>query len=328
MPPFRAVAGGMALRPARPWLVWVALWTVYIVWGSTYLAIRVTVETIPPLLSGGVRFFIAGAIMFLFLTWRRSWAEMRVSGRELLSSLLVGGLLVVGGNGLVSIAEIDVPSGLAALIIASVPLWVALFRTLTRDRVAAGTVAGLALGFAGVAMLVIPGDRPGDAPLFGVLLLVGAAALWSSGSFLSTKLSLPADPFTSTAYQMLLGSALSLVIGIARGEASDFHVDEFSTSSIVGLSYLIVFGSWAAFTAYVWLLQHAPISKVATYAYVNPVIAIFLGWWLVGEEITGIMLVGATVILASVAYIVSHESTAVGARTRRLKRLVGAREEA
>jgi drug/metabolite transporter (DMT)-like permease len=273
-------------------MVWLALWTVYIVWGSTYLAIRVTVETLPPLLTAGVRFLIAGAIMYAVLAARRGLDAMRISGRQLLSCALIGAALLLGGNGLVVLAERDVASSLAALIIASVPLWVVLFRWGTGDRVSLGTLISVVVGFAGV----------------GFLLLIAAAVCWATGSFLSTRLTLPSDPLTSTTIQMLCGGAWLVSGGIAMGELGEIDVDGFSGASIAAFLYLIVFGSLFAFTAYVWLLQNAPISKVATYAYVNPVIALLLGWVILSEEITATMLIGAAVIVASVAFIVKREA--------------------
>ena len=290
--------------------MWLALWTVYIVWGSTYLAIRITVETLPPLLTAGVRFFSAGLIVYGVLLWRRGRASVRVSRTELRSAAVVGAALVLGGNGMVVLAERDVPSSLAALVIASVPLWVVLFRTVTGDRVAGGTLAGVAAGFAGVAILVLPGNRPQGVEFFGLFLLIVAAASWAGGSFVSTRLRLPKDPFLSTAMQMMIGGVWLALTGLAMGEGADIDVAGFSTSSIRAFVYLVVAGSLVAFTAYVWLLQNAPISKVATYAYVNPVIALFLGWIILSEQITTSMLGGAGLIVASVAFIVSREATA------------------
>jgi drug/metabolite transporter (DMT)-like permease len=302
-------------------MVWLALWTVYIVWGSTYLAIRVTVETLPPLLTAGVRFLIAGAIMYAVLAARRGLEAMRISGRQLLSCALIGAALLLGGNGLVVLAERDVASSLAALIIASVPLWVVLFRWATGDRVSLGTLGSVVVGFAGVAILVLPkGSAEGN--MFGFLLLIAAAVCWATGSFLSTRLSLPSDPLTSTTIQMLCGGAWLLFGGIAMGELGEIDVDGFSGASIAAFLYLIVFGSLFAFTAYVWLLQNAPISKVATYAYVNPVIALLLGWVILSEEITATMLIGAAVIVASVAFIVKREA---GARSAPKSRSEGVR---
>jgi drug/metabolite transporter (DMT)-like permease len=298
-------------QSAPSWLVWAALWTVYIVWGSTYLAIRVTVETMPPLLAASARFFAAGGLMAVFLIVRKGRGALRVSKSELAGAGLVGTLLLLGGNGIVMIAEQDVPSGLASLLIASTPLWVVLLRYIAKERVSAGTLVGVAAGFIGVALLVLPGDKPEGAPLLGMLFIIVAAFLWGTGSFLSKRVPMPKDPFVSTSLQMLLGGLSLAVTGLILGEGSGIHFETFSGRSIIALSYLVVFGSLVAFTAYVWVLQHAPISKVATYAFVNPVIAIFLGWIVLNEEVTHWILAGAGVIVASVAFIVRKESSPV-----------------
>ena len=294
-------------RNAHSQLVeWGALWTVYLVWGSTYLAIRVVVETLPPLLSAGVRFLTAGLIMYGWLALRGGRARVRVTWREVGASALIGTALLLGGNGLVSIAELTVPSGLAALIIASVPLWVIVLRALFGDRASGGTLAGVVVGFVGVGLLVGSGSGNGGS-VWGVFLLVLASVSWAAGSFFSSKLPLPQDPFVSTSVQMLTGGAALVLSSVFRGELVGLDVSSFSAASLLGLGYLIVFGSLAAFTAYTWLLHNAPISKVSTYAYVNPVVAVFLGWLILSEVITPMMLVGAAVIVASVAFIVRHE---------------------
>ncbi|HYP47851.1 MAG TPA: EamA family transporter [Thermoleophilaceae bacterium] len=292
----------------REWLLWAALGTVYVVWGSTYLAIRVMVETMPPLLSAGVRFAAAGAIFYAVLRVRGGAQRVRVTRRELAGAALIGTLLCFGGNGLVTIAEQDVPSGLAALIIGSVPLWVVLLRSGHRERVPSATLVGVAVGFAGLAVLVLPGDRPEDAPLGGVLLIVVAAASWAAGSFYSKRTPLPDDGLTSTAWQMMLGGGLMALAGLVAGEAGEVQVSEFSLESLAAFAYLLTAGSLLAFTAYVWLLKNAPISAVATYAYVNPVIALLLGWAILSEEITLIMVVGAAAIVMSVATVVRREA--------------------
>ena len=185
------------------------------------------------------------------------------------------------------------PSSIAALLIASVPLWVILLRAGTGDRVSLRGAASVLVGFAGVALLVRPGEQSGDATVLGLLAVVGAALMWASGSFASPRLSLPRDPLASVGWQMLLGGIAITVVGLALGEGGDVDVEAFSTRSLLALAYLIVFGSWVAYTAYAWLLQNAPISKVATYAYVNPVVAIFLGWLILDEVVTSTTIVGA-----------------------------------
>ena len=289
-------------------MLWAALATVYVVWGSTYLAIRVMVETMPPLLAAGVRFATAGAIFYVVLRLVGGAKRVAATPRQLAGAALIGILLPFGGNGLVTVAEQEVPSGLAALIIGSVPLWVVLLRTAHRESVSWVTRAGVAVGFAGLAVLVLPGDRPGDAPLWGVLLIVAAAASWASGSFYSQRVALPADALGSTAWQMLFGGLAMVAVGLAVGEGGDVDLAAFSTDSILAFLYLIFAGSLLAFTAYVWLLKNAPISTVATYAYVNPLIALLLGAAILDEEVTATMLVGAAAIVLSVAAVVSRES--------------------
>ena len=287
---------------------WLALATIYVVWGSTYLAIRVMVETVPPFLGAGLRFLAAGLIFYGALAFRRRRVSFPIGRAELLGAAVVGVLLLFGGNGLVTVAEKDVPSGLAALIVASIPLWVVLIRLAARERIGRATLGGVALGFVGVAILVLPGDRPGSAPLGGVLLTVLAASLWALGSFASTRAPLPSDPLLSTAVQMLVAGAVMTVIGLAAGEGSDVHAGSISGRSFLAFAYLVVAGSLLAFTAFVWLLQNAPISTVATYAYVNPVIAVFLGWAILSEDITVSVVVATVVIVASVAFVVWRES--------------------
>jgi drug/metabolite transporter (DMT)-like permease len=301
----RAPAGGRS--PAPGWKVWTALWIVYIVWGSTYLAIRIVVETIPPLLGAGVRFGVAGLALIAFLAVQRGFAAVRPTRAQLGGAALVG-LLLPGANAVVSVAEQEVPSSIAALLIASVPLWVILLRAGSGDRVSLRGAASVLVGFAGVALLVRPGEQSGDATVLGLLAVVGAALMWASGSFASPKLSLPRDPLTSVGWQMLLGGIAITVVGLAIGEGGDVDVDAFSTRSLLALGYLIVFGSWVAYTAYAWLLQNAPISKVATYAYVNPVVAIFLGWLVLDEVVSSTTILGASIIVVSVALVVRTES--------------------
>lgn len=292
-------------RAAPGWQVWLALWTVYIVWGSTYLAIRVLVRTMPPLLAAGGRFVIAGAVIYAWVRWRRGPVPLRA--RELAAAALVGTLLAAGGNGLVSLAEREVPSSLAALLIASVPLWVIVLRALAREHPPRGTLVGVGVGFVGVALLLLPGHLPRGVGIAGLVLMLVAAVSWATGSFASGRLALPSDPLRSAGVQMLFGGAVLTVGGLARGEAGGLDLSAFSAESVAAFTYLVVAGS-IAFTAYVWLLQHAPISKVATYAYVNPVIAVFLGWAVLAEPISTATLAGAAVIVASVAFIVRKES--------------------
>jgi drug/metabolite transporter (DMT)-like permease len=282
----RALSSGNAGHAASPsWRLWSALACVYVIWGSTYLAIRVMVEDVPPMLGAGVRFVVAGGAMLAFLAARGR--RVRVSRRALAAAALIGVLLPAGGNGVVTIAEQHVPSGLAALLIASVPLWVVLLRsTVGRERVARGTLGGLAIGFAGLAVLLLPGSRPVDATVTGVVLCLVAAGSWATGSFLSPRLRMPPDPLVSTAWTLLFGGLALLVGALAAGEPGDLHLADTSAKSLLALAYLIGPGSWVAYTSYVWLLQNAPISQVATYAYVNPLVAVLLGWAILSEQLT------------------------------------------
>ena len=289
--------------------VWAALWTVYLVWGSTYLAIRYMVDTVPALLGSGARFALAGLLFAAFLLVSRGARALRIGPRELAGCAAVGGALLLGGNGLVAVAEdAGTPSGLAALVVASVPLWVVVFRSLSADRIAPRAAVWVLAGFVGVALLLLPGERPDDASVGGVLIVVAAAFCWASGSFASGRLRLPRDPFVSTAWQMLTGGAVMLVVGLVAGEGGAVAWGAFSAKSIAAFAYLVLVGSLVAFTAYVWLLQHAPISQVATYAYVNPVVAIALGALFVSEEVTPLVLGAAAVIVVSVAGTIRQEA--------------------
>jgi drug/metabolite transporter (DMT)-like permease/GNAT superfamily N-acetyltransferase len=293
---------------ASPVLVWLALGSIYLIWGSTYLAIRVMVETVPPLLGAGFRFLIAGAVFYAFLAAKRGIRTVGFTGRELLAAFGAGTLLCFGGNGLVTVAEQDVPSGIAATLIASVPLWIILFRRISSDPINRIALLGVLIGFGGVAVLMLPGERPDGLTIGPMLVVVAAAACWAIGSYYGRGWPQPRDTMLTTALQMLTSGALMVVVGAAFGEFADVDPGSFSTKSIAGFIWLVTAGSLVAYTAYTWLLKNAPISKVSTYAYVNPVVAIFLGWILLDETITGTIIVGASLIVASVALVVSRET--------------------
>lgn len=292
------------VEAAPPWKVWSALWIVYIVWGSTYLAIALMVETIPPLLGAGARFISVGLILLPILAWRRGARVWRPTRAELLSAGFVG-LMLPGANAVISVAQQTVPSGLAALLVASIPLWVILLRRATGERISWQSLGAVLVGFGGLVLLLKP---EGEATLIGLLACVFAAFMWALGSFSSPRISLPRDPLVSTAWQSLLGGVAVFAAGVLTGELPDVHFSEFSARSIGGLLYLVTFGSLLAFTSYAWLLQNAPISKVSTYAYVNPVVAIALGWLVLNESITPTTLLGAGIIVASVALVIRVEA--------------------
>ena len=293
--------------------VWIALGTVYVLWGSTYLGIELAGETIPPLFAVGARFLAAASLMFAFTVLRRGASALRVGRNELASCALIG-VLLPGSNAMLFIAERRVPTGLASLIIGTVPLWIVLLRMLTGDRPPRAALVGVIVGFGGLVLLVRPS---GDAPLWPLLLVVGAAMLWAAGAFLSSRLPMPRDSFAATSYEMLTGGLILLPIGLA---VTHPHFSNFSGRSIGGFFYLVTFGSVIGYTAFVWLLDNAPIGKVATYAYVNPVVAIALGAIVLHESLTWTIAAGAVLVLACVAIVVRRESIpaeaeAVGAGT-------------
>ena len=277
--------------------VWAALWAVYIIWGSTYLAIAVAVETIPPMLAVSTRFIVAGAIMAFVVKARGG--TMRISRRAFLSCVLIGALLP-GANAVLFYAEEDVPTGLASLLIASVPLWVVVLRLLWHERMPAAALASVGVGFAGVAILLQP---EGNATVVGVGLCVLSAVMWAAGSFASSRLTMPSNPFAATSWEMLAGGFMMLPIGLTQaGSVSP------STSSLLAWLYLVTIGSVVGYTAYTWLLANAPLGLVSTYAYVNPVVAILLGVLFRNEQITIRIAIGAAIVVSSVAVVVRQEA--------------------
>ncbi len=300
------------MRAARPerhaaeWQVWAALGIVYVVWGSTYLAIRVMVRTMPPLLSGGTRHVTAGLVIFALLVLWRGRGALRLRRSELIGGGLVGLLLLLGGNGLVVLGEQQVPSGLTALIVAVVPLCVVVLRRIFHERVHTGTIVGVVAGFVGVAILIVPEGISGRVDTVSMLMIVGAAVSWSIGSYISKRVDMPHDPLASTGVQMLVGGLGLVAVGGLTGETVQPQM--FSAESLLSLGYLIVFGSVLAYTAYTWALIHASVSRVSTYAYVNPVVAVILGGLLLQETIDLTMLIGAAVIIVSVWLVIRTES--------------------
>jgi len=263
----------------------------------------VVVETMPPMTSAAARFGLAAVLLAAILRVRRGPGALRVTGRQLSGAALVGVLLLTGGNGLVMLAESGppgaaVPSGVAALLVAMVPLLIVVLRFAVRDRPHWTTV---------LAVLVAPTGGPAAAPLAGSLLVVAAAAAWSTGSFVASRISMPTDAFVATVHQMAAGAVALLAVGALRGELHGFDVTQVSARSWWALAYLLVAGSLIAFTAYVWLLQSAPISLVATYAYVNPVVAVALGALFAAEPVTSRVLLGGLVIVVGVALVVTTE---------------------
>lgn len=284
--------------------VWTALATVYVIWGSTYLGIELTGETIPPLFAVAVRFICAGFLLAALTRWRRGPGAFRVTRAELGSAALVGALLP-GANAILFVAEQHVATGLSALIVGSVPLWIVVLRISNGDRPPTAALASVLVGFAGLALLVRPS---GGAPLWALLIVVGSAVMWAVGSYLSSRLPMPRDSFAATTYEMLAGGIILLPIGLA---ATHPHPAHFSARSIGGFVYLVTFGSVVGYTAYVWLLDNAPLGTVATYAYVNPVVAIALGALVLHESLTWATGIGAALVLACVAVVVRGDRVAV-----------------
>ena len=281
---------------------------VYVLWGSTYLAIRFGIETIPPFLMAGTRHLIAGLLLYV---WMRARGTPRPSATHWRSAAIIGGLMLLGGNGLVTWAEQRVPSGLAALIVASVPIWMALLEGLEkRARPGAAVIAGLLLGLAGIALLVAPGRFAGNGHVdpLGALALLTAALCWSFGSLYSRRVPLPASTFTATAMEMIAGGTWLWIAGLLFGEGSRLNLSGISTRSAVSLVYLIFFGSLIGFTAYVWLLKATTAARVSTYAYVNPIVAVILGALFAGEVITARVAIAALVIVGSVALIITSRA--------------------
>jgi drug/metabolite transporter (DMT)-like permease len=287
-------------------MIWTALGAVYVIWGTTYLAIRVVNRTMPPLLAAGARFLIAGGVLYAIAIRRGDREGDRPTVEHWRSAAIVGGLLLFGGNGMVVWAERTIPSGVTALIIGLVPLWMALFdRVLFHRRLATRTIVGLVGGFGGAALLVGGSATAGHVDLFGMLFALGASVCWAGGSLYSRTAPLPQRPFVFVAMEMLCGGALLTVVGISVGELGHLDLGSYSTASIVGLLYLITVGSWGGFASYVWLLRNARTSLVSTYAYVNPVVAVFLGWLILDERVTLRTFVAGGIIVVAVALIIS-----------------------
>jgi drug/metabolite transporter (DMT)-like permease len=295
------------MAAAARWKLLTALWTVYLVWGSTYLAIKLSVRTLPALLSAGGRFLLAGTLLALILALRGR--SIRVTRRELASSALLGLSLLALGVGMVTLAETRIDSSIAAMIAGSVPLQVILLRTLARDRVALATRLSVLVGLAGLALVVIPGGD-GASSTVGLAIALGASISWSLGSFFAHRLPLPRDGFVATTWEMLSAAVFLLLLGLVTGEPWSMDAAAFTLESIAAWLYLAVFGSLIGFTAYAWLLRNAPISKVVTHQYVNPLVAILLGALVLDEQLTLAVGLGAALIVGSVFVAVRSENAA------------------
>ncbi len=298
--------------PAARWKLLTALWTVYLVWGSTYVAIKLSVRTLPAFLSAGSRFLLAGVLLAVILTV--TGRSIRVTRRELAASALLGLSLLALGVGMVTLAETRIDSSIAAMIAGSVPLQVILLRTLAREGVALATRLSVLVGLAGLALVVIPGGG-GAAGAVGLSVALAASISWSLGSFFGHRLPLPRDGFVATTWEMLSAGVMLVVLGVVTGEPWSMDASGFTVQSIAAWLYLAVFGSLIGFTAYAWLLRNAPISKVVTHQYVNPLVAILLGALLLGEQLTLSVGLGAALIVGSVFVAVRSENAAARRRS-------------
>jgi len=304
--------------PSRA-LIFAAFAAVYTIWGSTYLAIRFAVEVLPPFLMVGIRFLIAGFILYL---WARIGGASRPAFFQWKSAAIVGLLMLVLANGLIAWSEQWIPSGLAALLVATVPFWMVMLDWMRpRGMVPNGRVVlGLIIGFAGVALLFQPWrlTEGGRFNLLGAAMVLVAAFSWATGSLYSLRAKLPSSPILSMGMEMLSGGTIALVVGMLRGELASIEVSAITARSLLALTYLILFGSLVGFNAYMWLLRVCAPAWVSTYAFVNPVIAVFLGWALGGEPLTTRTLVAASFIVVSVFFI-TFCSARDGSSTEKLR---------
>ncbi len=288
--------------------IWAGIWIIYLVWGSTYLGIAVAIESVPPFLMAAIRFAIAGGVLLAWTMTREGRAWRMPSRREFRDTTIVGGLLLGGGMGMVAVGEQSVPSGIAALFIAMMPLWLAVFgRVLLDERLPLMAAAGIAVGLVGVGILVWPGDASleGVQPIH-LLAVILSPISWSLGSlFAARRARLPDRPLVATGLQMAMGSVVLLAMALVSGELVTFDPAAVTDRSLAALAYLTVIGSLLGFTVFAWLLRVAPLPKVATYAYVNPVVAVILGAVVLGEPITPRTVVAGAVIVVAVALIVT-----------------------
>ncbi len=303
------------INPNRnTFLLFAAFAAIYIFWGSTYLAIKYAIETLPPFLMASARFVFAGSILLVWARFSKDYEKPKAAHWK--TSFIVGTLLLLGGNGGVVFAERHISSSLAALLVATEPFWIVLLSWLWlgKSRPNLKVVSGLIIGFLGVWLLLTGQNAAADGAtantgsmqVLAALAVIAAALSWATGSIYGLRAPVPKSSILTAGMQMLSGGLVLSLVSLMAGEWSNFNVAAVSRNSWFGLIYLIVFGSLIGFTAYSWLLKNAQPAMVATYAYVNPVVAVFLGWLIAGESFTTQMLVGASVIVGSVVLITSH----------------------
>jgi len=294
--------------------VWIALLAVYLIWGSTYLAIRYVVETLPPFMSAGMRFMSAGCVLF---AWRVAKGDTFPTRKQWRDAGIIGILLLVGGNGLVSWAEQFVPSGIAALLISTIPLWMVSIEALRPggEKPTVRAVFGIILGFGGIVLMIGPGELSREIGVLhplGLIALPTAALLWALGSVYSKSADLPASVLMTSSVEMLIGSAGLFLVGVLRDEWTSFTLNTVHYNSWMGLVYLSIPGSLGGFVAYAYLLRNTPISLISTYAYVNPVVAIVLGTWIANEMLNSRTIFAAMIILGAVILITTKQRSVEG----------------
>ena len=292
--------------------------SIYIIWGSTYLAIRYAIETIPPFIMGGTRFLVSGALLYVWARRRGAPTPTKLHWRN---AIIAGGFLLLGGNGAVVWAEQFVPSGLTALLVSILPFWLVIIEWVRppRKRPRGAVLVGLVLGFIGILVLVGQGNigGRGDVRPLGPLVLILGSLSWAIGSFWSRDAELPNSGLLTTGIEMLGGGALLVIVGVLSGELSHLDIHHVSRASAIGLAYLITFGSLLGFTSYIWLLDKVSPAHVGTYAYVNPIIAVLLGWAIAGESLSIRTGVAAAIVICAVALITSARSAISGSYTKR-----------
>jgi drug/metabolite transporter (DMT)-like permease len=299
------------LKPASRAQIIAAFASIYLIWGSTYLAIRYAVQTIPPFLMGGLRFVVSGALLYIWARYRGAPRPSRIHWRN---AIIAGGFLLLGGNGAVVWAEQFVPSGLTALLVSILPFWLVIIEWVRppRRRPHGAVLFGLVLGFIGIIVLVGPANLGGHGdirPAGAVVLILGSLS-WAIGSFYSRDAELPDSGLMTTGMEMLGGGTLLLIVGALTGELSQFDIHRISTASAAGLLYLVTFGSLLGFTSYIWLLDKVSPARLGTYAYVNPVVAVILGWLIAGERFSVRTVVAAVIVICAVALLTTARSTA------------------
>ena len=301
-------------RP-NPLAVWIGILVLWVVWGSTYLGMKLAMDSMPPFVMGAARFIPAGVLLtILVIAWNRGRVPMP-TGRQLLDAAIVGTLLLVGGTGLVAWGEQTIATGIAALLIALVPMWLAIFgRVLFREPVPGIVAAGIVVGLAGVAILAWPAGGMGDLDPAGLAALLVSPISWSIGTLYAARRAvLPAPALLASGFEMIVAGLAFLVLATLTGEWAGFDIAAVSTTSWLGIAYLVVVGSLVGYTTYAWLIQVAPLSRVSTYAYVNPVVAVILGSLFLAEPFTPRTIVASVVIVAAVVLIVTGRGRATRA---------------